>query len=570
MSIYYLLGCLFLLIAWTATSSAQIPDPAPFDQHVIDITNLQNTVTNIGSFGSIMKGYPSCEWPANTGNNYLNDGELWVGGFIGGELTVTTGRFSGNEWMPSEVVEVTTDETAYSDEDTYTRYEDLAAGPGRFGDHTPLGLQVSQRTLGWTGEDFIVHVMVIMNAGEEDLDSVYVAFCWDFNISRLQGGNFGGDDLVSFDAVNEISYMYDDDGNGGQSPGYIGGAYLNAPMVGHGWYSKGQEPLDDAARYEIMAGGFMTDPVDPGDYRLIQTVGPFDLPVDRKIPLIYTLAIGEGLSGLQGAVDASVEAVQRDVVATADSTIYEGELHEIPVIIGEQKRAIGRLQMAVDWEFCDVALTVVDPQGTEITPAMAVPNPYISYIVEPHRKAYEIINPALGLWTLRIRYLEGPGFFPYRHKVTVFGLPWDFGSPLETFQVANAMIFFPTKTDGTPGSSYLSCNGHVALQAGDSFDPDSNAVAFVMGSYREVIPKGSFCHWGDSDCDLYMYANVGPGTWGITLMILDFTNDRFYVFARKVNMEGITNPVRTGLAIGPHTGLEDIDMRDLGNRWVYP
>jgi hypothetical protein len=542
----------------------------PYQLHVIDITNLQNTVTNIGSFGSVTKPQPSCEWPAGSDNFYLYDAELWVGGVSGDEISVTTGRFSGAEWTPAQTIDIISEESSFSDEDTYTLYDDFSGGGRRIRSHVPLGVQVSQRTLAWAGADFIVHDLVIENVSDDSLSDVWIGFCWDFNIARLAGGSPGSDDLVGYEEIDEISYMYDDDGDGGLSPGFIGGAFLNAPMTGHGWYSAAQEPLSDDDRYALMSDGIMDDPTTPGDYRLVHAAGPFDLPAGRKVPLLYALAVGEGVAGLQTAVEEAAVAVQRDVIATADSVIYAGELHEIPVIVGEEKLALGRVQWAVDWEFCDIGLTLVDPQGTEITPAMAVPNPYISYIVEPHRKAYEIISPLPGLWTFRIQYLEGPGSFPYRHTTTVFGLPWDFGQPMESIQVTRAYIRFFPSAKGLPGPGNFTCLGQVDLGPEGSFQPAEDAFSFQMGSYQETIPQGSFNVLGDSDCDIYWFYKTGPGAQGLCLVILDLEHGQFYVSARSVDMSDTQNPVLVRMAIGPLTGFQEILMQELGNRWIYP
>jgi len=541
----------------------------PYQLHVIDITNLQNTVTNIGSFGSVTKPQPSCEWPGGSGNLYLYDAELWVGGVSGEEISVTTGRFSGAEWTPAEDIDIIPEESAFSDEDTYTRYDDFSGGRRRARSHIPLGVQVSQRTLAWTGEDFIVHDLVIENVSDEALNDVWIGFCWDFNIARLAGGFYGSDDLVGYEAKDEISFMYDDDGDDGLSPGFIGGAFLNAPMSGHGWYSAVQEPLSDDDRYALMSGGIMDDPTKPGDYRLVHSVGPFDLPAGRKVPLLYALAIGEGVEGLKTVVEEAAAAVQRDVIATADSVIYAGELHEIPVIVGEEKRALGRVQWAVDWEFCDIGLTLVDPQGTEITPAMAVPNPYISYIVEPHRKAYEIINPLPGLWKYRIQYLEGPGSFPYRHTTTVFGLPWGFGQPMENFQVGRALIRFLPAKDGLTGLGIFTCLGDFDLGPEGSFDPATDAVTFRMGSFQETIPPGSFeIPQGSSD-DVYWFFNPDPDARGLVRVVFDLAYGNFYVFARRADMRGTENPVIVRMAIGPQSGFEEIVMVERGQLWFY-
>jgi hypothetical protein len=490
------------------------------------------------------------------------------------------------------------DLSAFSDEDTYTRYTDLQYPPEESGDQLPLGVRVSQRNLAWMGVDFIVHDMVIENVGPYDLTDVYVGFCWDFNIARLAGGYCADDDLVGFDAAEEISYMFDDDGDGSLSPGYIGGSFLNSPQAGHGWWSSSQEPLDDAARYGLLSGGLMDDPEEPDDYRLVQSVGPFDFPMGRKIPLIYALAIGEGPSNLQQTVLDAAEAVVRDTVVMGDSTLYEGETHSIEVILGETKRALGRVQFAVDWEFCDVGLILIDPQGNQVTPETALTNPFVSYMAKPHRKAYEIVNPLLGEWTLLLSYNTGPGLIDYRHTITVFGLPWDFGHPMESFKVNAAFIRFqPSKADPIncnkslqwasknepdkedlpgfvlePSRRFPICvgglfgvAGEMSLTPGASFDPSMDPVILIMGSYEETIPPGSFIPDGP---ETYLFLKPWP-VQGIWFMILDFENGTFHVLARNVNMAGTVNPVLVSLAIGPETGSESIFMQQCGNWWYY-
>ncbi|MCK4271632.1 hypothetical protein KAX22_03220 [bacterium] len=578
--LFYLAFLGFLALSGVLTPhqealSADLKYDASDQIHVIDVTNLQNTVTNIGSFGSPVKPYPSCEWPAWSTNLYLNEGELWVGGVSAGDTVVTTGRLSGREWSPLQGIEITPEGSAFSDEDTYTRYHDLN---GRSGDHLALNVRVSQRTLAWNGADFIVHDMVIQNMGDDHLTGVYVGFCWDFNIARLGGSNCALDDLVGLAETDAISYMFDDDGDGGLSPGYIGGAFLNAPLAGHGWWSRDQEPLDDSDRYALLSGGLMADPTLEGDYRLLQSVGPFELPAGRKIPLLYALAIGDGLDGLQESVEDAVVAVGRDVAASGDGTLYEGETHEITVILGESKRALGRVQLAVDWEFCELGLNLLDPSGNEITPETALGNPLISYVVEPHRKAYELVNPPAGEWTMRVSYISGPGLINYHYKITVFDVPYGFGQPMDYFAVNRAYIRFDGGGRSTRGmgdvASFGGGNfwamGNMELPAEGSFDPAQDPVIFKMGSYHETIPPGSFVPWGPPEREMYCYRDWEPGAEGILLMLLNLTAGRFRTCARAVDMTGTENPVLVSMSIGPFTGFENILMQDCGNQWYYP
>ncbi len=570
-----LLACLTLcaaLMPVPAGPSVKMLSAAPRTIHVINPPNLRNTVTNFGSFGSITKPYPSCEWPAWSQNLYLNEGELWVGGVISGDTAVTTARFSGQEWYATQGIGIMPELSSFSDEDTYTRYSDLPEALDGPTDHMPLGLLVSQRNLAWAGADFIVHDMIIENVGFEDITDVYVGFCWDFNIARMAGGYFAGDDLVGLDDLEAISYMYDDDGDGGLSPGHIGGSYLNAPLAGHAWWARDDEPLDDRQRYLLMSGGMAEDPSEPDDYRLVHSVGPIDFPVGRKIPLIYALAIGNSPITLRDAVLDAADHVGRAVAAFGDSILYEGETHTIPVILGETKlKALGRVQLAVDWEFCDVGLTVVNPAGELITPETALTNPLVSYVVEPHRKAYEIVSPLLGEWLMNISYITAEAPIIYRHTVTVFGIPWDFGEPMADFSVTRAYIRFPASAGDmiyAPGGFRVWAD--MALAPDRTFDHTQDAVLLQMGSYQELIPPGSFTPWGPPGSGVYTYGNDNPGNVGIYHMVLNFNKNWFRAYAKKVDLTGTENPVLVRLAIGSQTGFENVPMQESGYEWFYP
>lgn len=585
-----ILGC-FILLSVMATHLTGIPassaDEVPLKSRPILITNLRNTVTNFGSFGtrfgaqapllkhigshtdvrsgSALLPFPSCEWPAGSKNLYLYDGELWVGGVVSGDTAVTTGRFSGLEWSPLEAFSVMSDPVAFSDQDTYTRYHDVDMTEG--GLHQPLEIRVSQRTYAWADEDFILHDLLVENVGLEDLENVYVGFCWDFNVASCADDGGAPGDLVGLDEPGGISYMYDADGDGGASPGYIGGNFLQASLAGHAWWDKDEDPTDDSERYALLSGGLMEDPLQTDDYRLLQSVGPFQLPAGGKIPLLYVLAIGEGLTGLQGTVAYAEE--QAGLVTTAEGagTLNEGDIDSIAVTLGEIKRAIPRAHMAVDWEFCEVGFYLVDPRGALVTPETAQSNPFVSFVATPHHKSYDIIGPRLGDWTLVISFISSDSVINYNYSVVLTDVPYDFGFPMEYFKVAYAQIVFGGA--GEPQSCQpdsFEVRGDMALKAGSSFDHNEDPVIVRMGPYQEIIPPGSFEVVGSPQDEIYHYSGCPPG---IRDMTLNFSTGWFDVWAGQVDLTGIENPVLVRLAIGPDTGFEEILMDEYPNEWIY-
>jgi hypothetical protein len=570
MSFSVILGCFALMVALTFQPnglSASSGSVVPFQSHAITLTNLRNTVTNFGSFGSPDGLLPSCEWEAGSNNFYLNDGELWVGAVVPGNTAVTTGRFSGQEWSPVEEISVMPMTSAFSDEDTYTRYFDLEESLGKLNEHYPLGIQISQRTYAWEDRDFIVHDLLVENVGPDDLTDVYVGFCWDFNIASAAGRKYNRGDLVGLYEAGSISYMFDADGDKGLSPGYVGGKFINTPLAGHCWWSERQDPANDLERYERLSGGLKDDPRKKRDYRLLQSAGPFNIPAGGTIPLLYVLAIGDSLGGLIDAIGDAEEMLGLNTAAEGDSTLNQGEIDSIAVTLEVVKRALPRAHMAVDWEFCEVGFILVNPRGEIVTPEAAQSNPFVSFVAGPHHKSYDITDPLLGDWTLVISFISSDSIINYDYSVVLSDLPYDFGIPMEYFKVAYAQIVFGDKGGSHPTQlDSFEVRGDMELKAGSSFNHDEDPVIVTMGPYEEIIPPGSFEVVGPPEDETYHYSGSSPG---IRDMTLDFYSGWFDVWAGQVDLTGIVNPVLVRLAIGSDTGVEEILCDEYPTEWIY-
>ena len=250
--------------------------------------DLQMNVTNFGFLGSMpsskypMSDFPSAQWPAGSGVEYLYAAGLWVGARVDGVESVSTG-FPQMEFYPSkEPVDR-----------IYRAYEGIAGGthyPGRADDdndglvdedwlngrdddgdgridedyaafgklmyscwfrddnptaqtvwpeHTPLHLGVRQETYQWGDEaykDFITVHYEITNLGSRFLTEVYPAVYADLDAGPRDRGNYHRDDYIGMWegtrcapvggtewAVSfTIVYVYDNDGDDGRTPGYFG------------------------------------------------------------------------------------------------------------------------------------------------------------------------------------------------------------------------------------------------------------------------------------------------------------------------------------------------------------
>ena len=73
--------------------------------YVLDVGELHVNITNHGLIGSQYSSdvpynqAPSAQWPGGSGDEYLWGAGLWVGGRVGGEISVSTGQYE-REFRP--------------------------------------------------------------------------------------------------------------------------------------------------------------------------------------------------------------------------------------------------------------------------------------------------------------------------------------------------------------------------------------------------------------------------------------------------------------------------------------
>jgi hypothetical protein len=285
------------------------------DEYEILITNLRNTVTNVGIFGKQDKTAASAVWPCNCNNSYLWLGDFWVGAKLpNGEVKVTESLspHGGDdpEWIPTSAITVKPRPLARSDEDTETTFRS---------DET--GVEVTQRTYAWRDADFIIYSFEIHNTGAVgNLDSVFVGLRWDFDVSTAARGQSQLDDLVGLDIDNSVDqpvmgYVRDDDGDAGISPGWIGNYFLNARIFTHMYWGVTSDQFrdedfdEDAEQFRWLAWGkFRPDTTATTDRRMLQAVGPFRLNAGEKLgPIDVALAIGAGLDSLRASRNVAIQ-----------------------------------------------------------------------------------------------------------------------------------------------------------------------------------------------------------------------------------------------------------------------
>jgi hypothetical protein len=193
---------------------------------------------------------------------------------------------------------------------------------------------VRQESYQWTDprfDDFVGIKFVITNTGDEILTGVHLGFFIDADIGRRGSGMYWLDDAAgSWRGIRctelgpvslNLGYMYDADGDGGQTTSYIGawvlGHQLDSPnpwdaeysprigttsfriFSGDQPYENGGDPVNDFQRYEVMYDHvFDPNRTTSKDYRILMSVGSFNLEPNKSVVFHVGLICGDGLDGL--------------------------------------------------------------------------------------------------------------------------------------------------------------------------------------------------------------------------------------------------------------------------------
>jgi len=232
---------------------------------------------------------------------------------------------------------------------TLTNYDNTRLAVESFPDHTPMNLEVVQRTYQWENDqvdDFVGFEYTITNTGVTDVDRVYIGFFSDSDIGSRDGDSIAEDDLAgSFRGLVqatdgsyvpvEVGYMYDA-AETGRLDGYFGIVFLGhdvdptgqrAPMrlglrtfqsfSGNLAFLQGGDPTNDDERYQLLSAPedeWDGDANKPADFRFLVSVGPFaKLGPDEALEFQVAMVVGPGLGdegGSPGLLRHCAEAYQ--------------------------------------------------------------------------------------------------------------------------------------------------------------------------------------------------------------------------------------------------------------------
>ena len=326
----------------------------PFtDYKTHDVGNMWLSIRNTGRFGDV-PNEPSCEFPANSGVEYLFSGAIWIAAIVDGDTMASIadqgwgagpgGRryafFPG--WTEDDSIKWNStrpgphyDSLAVSEQDFIATYSDTSL-TAAFEGHEPMGIHVTQKSYAWSysyAEDFILFDFLIENRSRDifpepqKYEKLYMGVYIDGDCGYTGITNYHQDDITGFlktnsegDEVN-VAWIKDNDGDDGLTPGVTGVRPLFPPpeTVSYNWWDPpsdwgptdpsnpkdwGYIPELPSHMYRIMSNGY----IDPDqtkanapssintsgmDTRYFLSFGPFDVEADSTLKL--TLAYVGGL-----------------------------------------------------------------------------------------------------------------------------------------------------------------------------------------------------------------------------------------------------------------------------------
>ena len=340
----------YTLCLSTLLALAVLPASAQVDWKALDVGNLSSAVFNTAVVGypSNPTANPSGWWPAGTNDSYIFEGNIWIGAKKGGEVAVSESDGRQSEiWPTDDSPEVVSDKPGVTSKGTPTNQAIMFKCSDTNPDAnkgTILGLELEVNGFQWSYAplyDFFILEYNVKNVGDDTLEDVFMAFRYDVDVSSNETGtaSYSADDFVALDQTPDglnpeahpnryLSYGY----SNASAPGYIGLRVLDAyigdnpedpaakiPFIAHKRITIDTDPTTDAEIYAIISTpGIEPLPANYDDQRFIQSYGPVEsLAPGDSFNVIITVAIGEGLTGLQASADWAQKLYDDGYVAPA-------------------------------------------------------------------------------------------------------------------------------------------------------------------------------------------------------------------------------------------------------------
>lgn len=337
-------------------NAALTPAPSTWDQIIHDQGNIVTTVDNWGYIGGYQYyGYPSGEYPAFSGHDYIGAIYYWFGGVTAGGDTLVANTSDDFQALPSLIsgqdqtsIMLSTDESRYYDYDpsdtvgsgfgnpangwrvwdidssdweykqvydpidsvfyeggpiavqeSYYRFDDAALGTSL------MGLEMTHSMLQWNycyNEDILFCIIEIHNGSAEDIEDFAVGLYIDIDVGGPDGTGENGrlGDMVACDSAENLAWTYDYYGTdpGWQSAtGVMGTKYLETPDdIGMTAFRTGEweyVPEEDQGRFDLINSTQYDESLPPADQYYIQCTRGIALDAGKTVRIVYAIIAGE-------------------------------------------------------------------------------------------------------------------------------------------------------------------------------------------------------------------------------------------------------------------------------------
>jgi len=283
-----------------------------------------------GAHGGVMDG----EWPAGSGTYYLAEGGLAVMAFGNMNADTLLAGFASidedtSEWDNNGGWDAMTGVMhGYEDPNMY-RGMDYKESMG-------YGIEVGEIIISPDSTDFVLIGTQITNAGAHTLNDLYAGYVLDWDVAMSDSHDSYDDDftgsmtiMVSHPVLAvmvpvKISYMLDDDGDAGKSPGIVAMATL-AEMGNTATHVSLDISVSDPESAEEIVDIMMTETDSPdattaSDYVTGQFISAGDLEPGDSLSFATVLMAANDTSEFKDILDDALNLLIGELLAIEDET----------------------------------------------------------------------------------------------------------------------------------------------------------------------------------------------------------------------------------------------------------
>lgn len=282
-------------------------------------SQLRLTVTNTGLFYS-RYGSANMKYPVSLDRSILYKGAIWIGALNStGDTLVSSG--DGNELtscpefhdLVGMPVEIDSSESTQSNTKIEYQYSDSYPVIG----HTPIGIKIRQKTLAWNNIPSIIQIYEITSDSISNVEftNLYFGIYMDFDISPDGNEDLAGHiPIGSYNDPGVISFITSFE----RMLPCAGITILNHFSTCHRIWKRGNDPSNDQEKYRLLSSRIFDENTETvGDYRILQSVGPFNFAQKETLNVAVAIAAVSNPNALGGIINRSMnhwaDKIQRGI-----------------------------------------------------------------------------------------------------------------------------------------------------------------------------------------------------------------------------------------------------------------